>query len=114
MHYSEADGDDMGIVGSDDLGGPNSPAIAVNTGQMGQPEIEWKKLGYTAIDIYVDRDGTGWKFLATDTQPNYLDTHPLPPFGQSAIWKYQAVYRDNDSTSGDMSLPVSVTVNGRV
>ena len=35
----------------------------------------------------------GFVFLAIDTVPDYNDTAPLPPAGQSALWKYMAIYR---------------------
>ena len=56
----------------------------------------------------------GRKFLAIDTQPNYLDNSPLPPVGTSAIWKYKAVYILHDEEVGEYSDEVSITVTSPV
>jgi hypothetical protein len=63
----------------------------------------------------VDRgDGKGYIFLATDTHPDYLDTYPLPPAGQPAIWKYKAIYINHDEEQGQMSDELLVTVSGKL
>lgn len=51
-------------------------------------------------------------FLATDTQPDYLDNTPLPPFGQTVVWAYTMTYLINDEEVGEWSDIVFVTVTG--
>ena len=47
-----------------------------------------------------------------DTVPDYLDTAPLPAPGQTALWKYKAIYRLNDEQVGLWSNEVSLAVRG--
>jgi hypothetical protein len=51
-------------------------------------------------------------FLAVDTVPDYTDTAALPPTGQSALWKYKAIYRQGDDRVGQWSDVVSIPVAG--
>jgi hypothetical protein len=94
---------DLGILGADiDIDLPAmKPDINIKL-QAGQPLLKWKKNRMQGIKIFVDR-GTGYQFLALDTQPDYLDTHPLPPAGQTATWKYKAVYVFDDAEVGQYS-----------
>jgi len=63
-------------------------------------------------NIFLHRDrGTGFVFLGIDTVPDYTDTQTLPA-GQSALWKYKAIYRLNDERVGQWSDVVSVAVAG--
>ena len=50
--------------------------------------------------------------LTIDTTPNYTDTAPLPPAGQSVLWKYKAIYRADDTRIGQWSEVVSLPVAG--
>ena len=64
-------------------------------------------------EIQVDRaDGKGFVFLAYDTVPDYTDTAPLPAAGQSAVWKYKAIYHQGDERVGQWSEVVSIPVAG--
>lgn len=77
----------------------------------GQVDIGWMKQGMDGIEIQVDR-GTGFVFLAIDTIPGYTDTAPMPAAGQSALWKYKAIYRQGDDRVGQWSDVVSIPVAG--
>lgn len=46
------------------------------------------------------------------SQPNYPDTTALPSAGQSALWKYKAIYRLHDEQVGQWSDVISTTVAG--
>lgn len=114
-NYTEADGMDLGIEGSE---APQQrindakPTISLQLVQGGKPEVVWSKEQYDGIDIYVDR-GTGvFAFLATDTYPNYIDTFTLPASGTSALWKYKTIYRYNDVQVGQWSDIVVLAVGG--
>ncbi len=111
--YKEAMGEDMGIVGDEQvIDIPNMKPLLKSRLDSGRPLIIWKK-GPAAdvLDIYVDRkDGMGFVFLVTDTQPDYLDTFPVPAGMPTAIWDYKAIYRIGDDMVGKFSDPISVTV----
>jgi hypothetical protein len=73
----------------------------------------WRKKGLTGIVLEVDRaDGKGFVYLTFDMQPDYLDNHPLPAPGQTAIWTYRGCYRLRDDLVGQRSDQVRVTVTG--
>ena len=114
-NYTTADGADMGLEGAEDEL-PDlttvKPVIKVQPGNMGHPDIIWKKSLMDALDIYVDRGNGDWLFLATDTIPDYTDTAALPAAGQSALWKYKCIYRFNDEPAGQWSDVASITVGG--
>ncbi len=117
MVYTEADGKDMGIEGTE-AAAPDmnaaKPMIQVHLVAGGHPEIVWKKAGMDGIDIYVDRGAGQFQFLAVDSFPNYTDTAPLPAVGASAIWKYRCIYRFDDAQAGEWSDVTSITVAGTV
>ncbi len=111
-NYTESIGDDMRIIGEESTDDPNTwkPILGVRL-ESGRPNILWKKGHSEGIKLWVDR-GTGFEFLAIDTRPDYIDNEPLPPLGQSAVWKYQARYLLNDETVGLVSDVLDVTVTG--
>jgi hypothetical protein len=113
-NYTEADGLDLGIEGSEDVsaftkGTGIKPSILVQKVQGGKPEIVWQKLDSDGIDIWVDRGNGTFAFLATDTYPNYIDNSPLPISG-AEVWKYKAIYRYGDDQIGNWSDIISTAV----
>lgn len=108
--YVVSDGNNLGLEGAEkpapDLVNAK-PAIKIVL-IAGKPEIRWTKGLYDALHIEVDRDGTGYRFLAIDTEPDYSDTFALPV--QAATWKYRAIYIFHDEKVGMWSDEVSVTV----
>jgi len=111
-NYTEADGKDLGIEGTEatktDLQ-TAKPIITIRLVQGGKPEIVWMKGDFDGIDIYVDRGNGSWAFLATDTYPDYIDTVPIPVNG-AAVWKYKAIYRFGDDVAGEYSDVASISV----
>lgn len=116
-NYTETIGDELGIIGeASEPIDPSTlkPVLKTQIYTDGHPLIIWHKGQSDGIAIKVDRgNGAGYEPLATDSHPNYLDTHPLPPFGQSVIWKYTAIYLQGDAHIGLWSEPVSITVSGQ-
>ena len=112
-NYTPAIGMDLGIIGADDTTNVNTmkPVLDI-TLQAGHPNLGWVKHGMQGIDIYVDRGGGVFVFLARDTEPDYLDTAALPAAGQSAVWRYKAIYILHDAPCGQWSDVVSVSVMG--
>ena len=111
--YTTADGNDLGIEGVESSSRnleAEKPVIEIKLVQGGKPEIVWTKGDFDGVDIWVDRGNGTWVFLATDTYPNYIDTFNLPISGQSAIWKYKAIYRYGDDIVGLWSDVASIAV----
>lgn len=112
--YTPAIGKDLGIVGSEKVVDPGTWKPILGSGlQAGHPAIAWTKGDADALEIHVDRgDGQGFRFLAIDIKPDYLDNAPLPPPGTGAAWKYKAVYLLDDQQVGQWSDVLTVTVGG--
>lgn len=80
-----------------------------------RPLIIWNKGVADSLDIYVDRQmNDNYVFLANDSQPDYLDTFPLPIGVNSAAWRYKAIYRIGDEQVGKFSDPITVTVTKQI
>ena len=115
-NYTESIGDALGIIGEESEDDVNTwkPILKVRI-EAGSPNILWTKGNSSGIKIWVDRgDGQGFRFLGIDTIPDFLDKHTLPAQGQSALWKYQAIYILKDEEVGEMSDVLEVSVKGRV
>lgn len=108
--YVVSDGEDMGLEGAELLPPDliNSKPVLKIVLRAGQPLVQWKKEGFDALWIETDRDGTGYKFLAIDTEPDYLDTFALPP--RAETWKYRAIFIFHDEKVAMWSDEVTVTV----
>ncbi|MFN7119467.1 MAG: hypothetical protein ACK4TA_21910 [Saprospiraceae bacterium] len=114
IHYSEADGIDLGIEGTETVvdTAAAKPVLKIRISDGGHPEIVWTKQDFDAIEIYKqEADGT-WRLVAIDMQPNFVDMEALPPAGTSAVWTYRAIYRKKDKQVGQWSDAVSITVMG--
>jgi hypothetical protein len=112
--YTEAIGQDLGIIGAEQTVDYTSLKPVLNiTLQAGHPIIGWRKQGMDSLELWVDRgDGKGSVFLAIDTIPDYTDTAALPAPGMSAVWKYRGVYREDDTQVGQWSDAIATTVMG--
>ena len=112
--YSTADGESLKIEGAQQTGPDpetTKPVLKVVLASGGLKEVQWKKLGFTALKIEVDRGNGQWVYLATDTEPHYQDTVTLPP-GTAAVWKYRAIYLQGDQVFGQWSDVASIAVHG--
>ena len=110
--YTDSIGQALGVIGPDQTVDVTTlkPALTAAL-DAGQVDIGWTKQGMDGIEIQVDR-GAGFVFLAIDTIPNYTDTQPMPAAGQSALWKYKAIYIQADQRVGQWSDVVSIPVAG--
>lgn len=113
--YNQAIGEDLGIIGDEQvIDIPNLKPVLNYRIDAGRVLIIWYKGVADSIDIYADRkDGQGMKYLANDSQPDYLDTFELPEGTASAVWEYQAIYRIADAQVGQFSDVMKVTVSQR-
>lgn len=114
LNYSAADGDDLGIEGTQSTVDVNAlkPKLQVRLVSGGHPEILWRKQGMDGVEIQKMDEHGQWQFLAIDLKPNYTDNTPLPPAGSSAVWQYRAIYRRKDERVGQWSDVLAVTVAG--
>lgn len=114
-NYTLAIGEDLGIEGdASDIDTSTWKPLILAKQEVNKVVVGWSKSDADGIDIYADYGNGQFVFVATDTKPNYDDMHPLPAAGQTAIWKYKAVYKLNDTQVGQYSDVVSVTVVGNV
>jgi hypothetical protein len=112
--YTDAIGQALQIIGADQTVDVNSlkPVLTAEL-DAGQVIVGWTKQGMDGIEIQVDRgDGKGFIFLAIDTIVPYSDSQAMPAAGQSALWKYKAIYIQADQRVGQWSDVVSLPVAG--
>ncbi len=120
--YSIADGKNLGLEGTEQL--PDLvaavPAFKIKL-HNGHPKLIWKKGIFDGVKIKVNRQynlqaspsgNSGFELLAIDMQPDFIDVHPLPVFGQSAVWAYVMIYIKGDKEVGNWSGEQMITVTG--
>ncbi len=112
--YTDSIGQALQLVGADqNIDVTTVKPVFTAALDAGQVTIGWTKQGMDGMEIWVDRgDGKGFVFLAVDTVPDYTDTADMPPAGQSALWKYKAIYLQGDDRVGQWSDVVSIPVAG--
>lgn len=113
LAYIDAIGQDLDIIGAEQTVDTThaKPVLKLEL-QAGKPNVKWTKGAFDGVEIWVDRGNGTFVFLAIDTVPDYLDTYALPGPGQTALWKYKAIYRPTDAQVGEWSDVVSVAVQG--
>lgn len=112
--YTAAIGQNLGIEA------PEAPAMVTSdakptlkTTLTGDKVIvQWQKGNFSSVLLEKD-SGSGFAVLDKDFVPDYLDNAPLPPAGQTAIWKYRAIYLLKDEKVGQWSDEVSITITGK-
>jgi hypothetical protein len=77
--------------------------------RAGKVNLDWKKGKFEGIVIEKD-SGTGFITLDKDLHPNFIDNSAMPAQGESAIWKYRAMYLYGDDKVGLWSDVVTVSV----
>lgn len=110
--YLESDGAELGIIGTETQVDLNQiqPEINVRISAAGHPEIVWTKNRMDMLEIQVNR-GNGYELMSFDSHPNSTDTAALPASGQSAVWKYKAIYRLHNEQVGQWSAEHSIAVH---
>ncbi len=113
-NYTPAIGQDLWLIGSSTSVDPSTWKPQLNLqNKAGHPIIAWTKGDASAIEIWVDRsDNANFVMLTINTEPNTNDNSPLPPPGNTAMWKYKAIYRFHDEQVGQWSDVISVSVGG--
>ena len=111
-NYTEAIGQDLGIIGAPDIGALK-PVLKARDLGFGQAEVDSTKDIYDGVDIYGQRAGeTTWTYLGRDNFPPYVDNRALLVPGQPEERRYRAKFVQNDVQVGDWSDTVSVVVTG--
>ena len=113
QNYTTAIGQNLGIELS------VSQRIDLDTAQPtlkvvlrgGKVNLDWKKGKFDGIVIEKD-SGSGFIVLDKDLHPNFIDNSPMPSSGQSAVWRYRAMYLFSDGMVGIWSDIVTTTVTG--
>ncbi|MEC4047995.1 hypothetical protein OX284_001020 [Flavobacterium sp. SUN046] len=111
--YSKAIGLNLGIEVSASrpyLNVENAKPILKATLRVGKVHLQWKKGDFHGIAIEKDT-GKGFVSFDKDFNPNYVDNSPMPPLGESAVWRYRAAYLLNDELVGQWSDIVTISVN---
>ncbi len=114
--YDPADGELLGLEGAEatlpDAATTKPDLTKSRMASGGRAEVVWVKGPFTGIKIEVDRgDAQGVRFLAVDTEPDYIDS-VRPAAGQTAIYKYRAIYLLGDEEYGQWSDWVELTMRG--
>jgi len=115
-NYTIGIGEDLGIEKPETVFDPQlgQPEFEIELNSGGRPNLLWPKGKFQGIEIWKDSDGTGFKFLDKDFNPDYLDKSALPAAGTSAVWKYKMIYLFQDEQVGNWSEEVVITVYGNV
>ena len=110
--YTAALGEDLGIVGTEISVNPETAQPELRVAFVaGQPQITASPPVFDAVENEVNR-GTGFQLLDVSTGAPLVDTHPLPASGESDVWTYRGILRDNNVRVGQWSLSVPVPVMG--
>jgi hypothetical protein len=110
--YSEAIGEDLGIIGSESDENESAVPPAKGAARSGEVVITFKKMGH--LGVWVEGqigDASDWSFLAIDTSNPYNDTRPLKVPGQPEKRRYRLCFWDGDP-SNVWSDIIEVTFGG--
>jgi len=107
-NYTAAIGQHLRLIGAEILMEPDTwKPVLKNRFSAGNPVICWAKGQAGSIEIWADR-GNGFALFAVNSEPDTIDTTPLPDTGTS--WKYKAIYRLHDQPVGQWSDVMNVKV----
>ena len=113
--YDVADGELLGIEGPA-IPPPDpattKPELSAKIVTGGVPELRVKLSPFRSWELWADF-GTGtFAMVQVALHSRLLCGHPLPAAGQSAVWKFKAIYRDGNAHFGQFSDVLPVTVSG--
>lgn len=109
--YTEAMGQDLGIVGQEATGKPLKFTATAVQGPTSQcAKLTFYK--YTHSGVYIEsKRGTGdWAFLGIDTESPYLDERPLAVPGTPEVRSYRMRFWDKGTPNGDWTDVATVAV----
>ena len=113
--YDVADGELLGIEGPK-VPPPDAattkPRLKVKIVTGGAPELGVKLSPFRSWELWADF-GTGtFAMVQVALRSKLLCEHALPAAGQSAVWKFKAIFRDGNAHFGQFSDVLPVTVSG--
>jgi hypothetical protein len=112
-NYTENMGEDLGIVGAEMTFEPSElkPELKGDL-DANRPKIIWQKGPFVdSIDLFVDRQlDDNYEYLTNDSEPDYIDTYPMPLDAASVVYRYKGIYRIGDEQVGQFSDPITITV----
>lgn len=112
-NYTENIGEDLGIIGAE-MTFEQSELKPELKGDVdaNRPKIIWKKGPFvSSIDLFVDRQLNGnYEYLTNDSEPDYVDTYPMPADVESVVYRYKGIYRIGDEQVGQYSDPITITI----
>ncbi len=113
-NYTKGIGEALGIEKDETVFNPaeGKPKFKISL-DAGSPVLKWTKGRYEGVDVWVNR-GTGFVKAERDLRPPFVDKHPLPAAGESAVWEYKMIYVLKDEPIGQWSDEAKVTVFGAV
>ena len=97
--YTDANGEDLGIIGATVTVDPNAVPTAKATAKSGQVILNFSKDGH--MGVWVESqvgNETDWTHIAIDTSDPYTDTRPLKVAGQPEKRRYRLCFWDGDPT----------------
>jgi hypothetical protein len=111
--YTTTIGKDLGLVGGVETSTAlkSKPRFFIKVASDGRPNLRWIKGKFQGVEIWKDV-GKGFVKFDRDRKPRYFDKSPLPPSGESAVWKYKMIYLLHNEPFGSWSDEMSVTVRG--
>lgn len=108
--YTNAIGEDLGIVAPEDTSISLQPVLTVKL-DAGHPVIGFKKSKSDGIRLYSKRTGEdSFSFLAVDMHSPYVDNRPNLNPGTAEKREYYAYFFKNDEEYGEQSAVVSISV----
>lgn len=107
--YTEAIGQDLGIVSSPDTPGIDPPVLSGVALPGYNVEVGWQRKGHDGIRVRSQRGTeTVWTELGTDMTPPFVDNRAPIASGPPEERRYQAAYVDTDAVTTGWSSTLTV------
>lgn len=113
--YDVADGDLLGIEGAlipPPEAATTKPVLKSKIVTGGCPELGVKMSPFKSWELWADFGSGTFALYQVALKSKLLCEHALPPAGQSAVWRFKAIYRDGNSQFGQFSDVITVLVAG--
>jgi hypothetical protein len=111
--YTDAIGQDLGIIGSENSGDHPAPTIKLTLASgsgVQAVNIVFRKFGHMGVHLESRRNGGAWEFLGIDTESPYTDERPLLVANTPEVREYRARFWDKGTPNGDWTDVAKVTV----